>query len=147
MTTYYREIYLYVPRHSRATFVEQIDFVSGLGHNPARRLGARPCFLINNLGQFDFAHGKMRLISHHSGVTVDRIRAKTGFPLEIAPDLHETETPTNEQVRLLRKEIDPLGIRRLETLSGAARKHTLRKILKSEKLLASQGFAQSRIPN
>jgi len=32
VTTYYREIYLYVPRHSRAVFVERVDFVSGLGH-------------------------------------------------------------------------------------------------------------------
>ena len=146
VTTYYREIYLYVPRHSRATFVEQIDFVSGLGHSSARRLGAGPCYLVSNLGQFDFGHGQMRLVAHHPGVTVDKIRAKTGFPLEIAPDLYETKAPTIEQVRLLRKEIDPLGIRRLETLSGAARKRALREILASEKLLTSQGFAQPIIP-
>jgi acyl CoA:acetate/3-ketoacid CoA transferase beta subunit len=142
VTTYYREIYLYVPRHSRATFVEQIDFVSGLGHSAARHRGAGPCYLVSNLGQFDFYQGRMRLIAHHPGVTVGKIRAKTGFALEIAPDLRETEPPTFEQMRLLRQEIDPLGIRRLETLSGAARKRTLREILANEKLLTSQGCAQ-----
>ena len=132
VTVYYREIYLYVPRHSRAAFVERIDFVSGLGHGPARRLGAGPCYLVSNLGQFDFAHGRMRLIARHPGVTVDKIRTKTGFPLEIAPDLRETKAPTAEEVRLLREVIDPLGVRRLETLSGAARKRALREILASE---------------
>jgi acyl CoA:acetate/3-ketoacid CoA transferase beta subunit len=132
VTVYYREIYLYVPRHSRAAFVERIDFVSGLGHGPARRLGAGPRYLVSNLGQFDFAHGRMRLISHHPGVTVDKIRTKTGFPLDIAPDLRETKAPTAEEVRLLREVIDPLGVRRLETLSGAARKRALREIVASE---------------
>jgi acyl CoA:acetate/3-ketoacid CoA transferase beta subunit len=135
VTTYYREILLYVPRHSRAVFAKRVDFVSGLGHGPARRHGAGPCYLISNLGQFDFAGGgggRMRLIAHHPGVTVDRIRTKTGFPLEVAPDLRETRPPSTEEVGLLREVIDPLGIRRLETLSGAARKRALREILTSE---------------
>ena len=138
VTTYYREIYLYVPRHSRAVFVKRVDFVSGLGHSPARRLGAGPCYLVTNLGQFDFAAGRMRLTTYHPGVAVEKIRAKTGFTLEIAPDLHETEPPTVEEVRLLREVIDPLGIRRLETLSGAARKRALREILAKEGLLTSR---------
>jgi acyl CoA:acetate/3-ketoacid CoA transferase beta subunit len=142
VTTYYREIYLYVPRHSRAVLVEQVDFVSGLGHSPARRLGAGPFYLVSNLGQFDFAAGHMRLTARHPGVTVERIRAKTGFPLEIAPKLRETQPPTAEEVQLLREVIDPLGIRRLETLSGAARKRALREILASERLSMSQSFAQ-----
>jgi glutaconate CoA-transferase subunit B len=132
VTTYYYEIRLYVPRHSRAVFVEQIDFVSGLGHSPARRHGAGPCYLISDLGQFDFADGQMRLIAPHPGVTVEKICAKTGFPLNIAPDLHETEPPAVEEVQLLREVIDPLGIRRLETVSGAMRKRILREILKNE---------------
>jgi len=132
VTTYYRDIYLYVPRHSRAVFVERVDFVSGLGHSPARQLGAGPCYLVSNLGQFDFADGRMRLIACHPGVTVERIRAKTGFPLQVAADLRETVPPTVEEVRLLREVIDPLGVRRLETLSGAARKRALRDILVRE---------------
>ena len=137
VTTYYRETYLYVPRHSRAVFVGKVDFVSGLGHTPARRRGAGPCYLVSNLAQFDFAGGRMRLITHHPGVTVEKIRAKTGFPLEIAPTLRETEPPTAKEVRLLRKVIDPLGIRRLETLAGAARKRALREILASEQLVTN----------
>jgi len=112
--------------------VERVDFVSGLGHSPARQLGAGPCYLVSNLGQFDFADGRMRLVACHPGMTVERIRAKTGFPLQVAADLRETAPPTVEEVRLLREVIDPLGVRRLETLSGAARKRALRDILVRE---------------
>jgi len=132
VTTYYRQTYLYVPRHSRAVFVEQVDFVSGLGHTPTRRHGKGPCYLVSNLGQFDFAGGRMRLVTHHPGTTVDKIRTKTGFPLEISPNLRETEPPTVEEVHLLRNVIDPLNIRRLETQSGAARKRALRWTLAKE---------------
>ncbi len=132
VTTFSDKIYLYVPRHSRAVFVERIDFVSGLGHNAARQNGAGPHYLISNLGQFDFAHGRLRLTALHPGVSLAKVQQKTGFPLEIAPELAETPPPTAEELRLLREEIDPLSIRRLETLGGGARKRLLREILEKE---------------
>ncbi len=132
VTTYSEQIYLYVPRHSRVTFVEKVDFVSGLGHVPGRKRGRGPNYLITDLGQFDWANGQMRLTSTHPGVTVEDVQKKTGFPLEIAPDLCETPPPTDAELRLLRDQIDPLGVRKLETLGGAARKDLLREILERE---------------
>jgi acyl CoA:acetate/3-ketoacid CoA transferase beta subunit len=132
VTTYSEQVHLYVPRHSRVTFVPKLDFVSGLGHVPERVRGNGPNFLISDLGQFDWANGQMRLLTYHPGVTVERIRAKTGFELEIAPDLHETPPPAEEEIRLLREEIDPLGVRKLETLGGGARRQLLREILAQE---------------
>jgi glutaconate CoA-transferase subunit A/glutaconate CoA-transferase subunit B len=128
---------IYVPRHSRAVFVPELDWRSGLGHDPARRRGTGPLYLISDLGQFDWANGRMRLTTFHPGVTIQRIQAKTGFELEIAPDAHETPLPTAEEVRLLREEIDPLGVRRLETLAGSARRDHLRDILIREGVLSS----------
>ncbi len=132
VTTYSEKVYLYVPRHSRVTFVNQVDFVSGLGHGGQRKRGRGPNYLITDLGQFDWAEGRMRLTSYHPGVTVGRIQAKTGFELMIAPDVTETPPPTAEELRLLRDEIDPLGVRKLEMLSGANRKQHLRQILEKE---------------
>ena len=77
----------------------------------------------------------MRLVTLHRGVSLKRVQAKTGFELAIAPDLHETPSPTEEELRLLREEIDPLGVRRLETLAGAARRDHLRTILAQEGVL------------
>lgn len=132
VTVYSDKVYLYVPRHSRVTFVPQVDVVSGLGHVPGRTRGSGPRYLVSDLGQFDWAEGTMRLTHLHPGVTVERVQAKTGFPLAAAPDVAETEPPTDAQLRLLREEIDPLGVRKLETLGGAARKALLREILQQE---------------
>jgi hypothetical protein len=137
VTTFISDIHLYVPRHSRLTFVPQLDFLSGMGHNPARRHGAGPVYLITDLGQFDFANGRLRLTSYHPGVTPERVQARTGFELELSPGLCETPPPTGEELRLLREEIDPLGIRRLESMSGAARRQLLHEILAAEDEAAS----------
>lgn len=139
VTTFISDIYLYVPRHSRVTFVADLDFRSGLGHDPARTHGAGPRYLVSDLGQFDFnglsregAPGRMRLIAYHPGVRIERIQAKTGFNFSIAPEVRETPAPTEAELRLLREEIDPLGIRRLELLSGAERRALLHEIIVRE---------------
>jgi glutaconate CoA-transferase subunit B len=132
VTVYSDQIYMYVPRHSRVTFVSQLDFLSGMGHHPARKRGAGVHYLISDLGQFDWAEGRMRLISYHAGVTIEHIRAKTGFELQVAPDVCETPAPSAEELRLLREIIDPLNVRKLETLGGAARRDLMRTILEQE---------------
>lgn len=143
VTTYLGEIYLYVPRHSRLTFVPRLDFHSGLGHHPERRHGAGPRYLVSDLGQFDFHPDeegvvRMRLLTCHPGVTIEHIRAHTGFDLLLAPEVTETPLPSPAELRLLREEIDPLGIRRLESLSGAARREALRAILDFERATTLQ---------
>ncbi len=100
VTTFINDIYLYVPRHSRLTFVQKLDFLSGLGHHPDRRWGSGPKYLVSDLGQFDFRGSSptgepvMRLTSYHPGMSSEKVQAHTGFPLEIAPDVVETPLPT-----------------------------------------------------
>lgn len=132
VTTFISDIHLYVPRHSRVTFVAKLDFLSGMGYHPERKHGAGPRYLISDMGEFDFANGRLRLVSCHPGVSIQRIQARTGFELEIAPDVHETPHPTEEELHLLREEIDPLGIRRLESMSGAGRRQLLHEIIALE---------------
>ena len=92
---------------------------------------------MSDLGQFDFEGGtpearRMRLTSLHPGVTAEQVQAHTGFELERSPDLTETLLPSPAELRLLREEIDPLGIRRLEALSGAERRDLLHAIVRIE---------------
>lgn len=135
VSTFSNKIYLYVPRHSRVTFVENLDFNSGVGHTTNRKRGSGVHYLISDLGQFDWASGRMRLISYHPNVTIEQIQKKTGFELEIASDVHETVPPTEQEISLLRDKIDPLGVRKLEMLGGSARKDLLREILAKENAL------------
>jgi hypothetical protein len=133
VTTYIDNVCLYVTRHSRVTFVQKLDFISGLGHVSHRRRGRGPVYLVSDLGQFDFADGRMRLTHLHPGVTLERVRAKTGFDLSVASPLRSTEPPRANELRLLREVIDPLGIRKLEFMSGPQRRVALRSILERER--------------
>jgi glutaconate CoA-transferase subunit B len=126
------DIYLYVPRHSKVTFVDKLDYLSGLGHHPKRTKGSGPRYLVTDLGQFDFEGGKMRITHLHPGVALERVVAKTGFELEVSPDLTETEPPSREEIYLLYDVIDPLGIRRLESMSGPKRRDAMRDVLMKE---------------
>lgn len=132
VSTVSEQIHLYVPRHSKVTFVGRVDYVSGLGHVPERKRGRGVNYLISDLGEFDWANGRMRLTRYHAGTSVEQIQKKTGFALEIAPDFHETPPPSAKELRLLREVIDPLNVRKLETLGGSARKDLLRTILGQE---------------
>jgi glutaconate CoA-transferase subunit B len=143
VTTYLNDVLLYVPRHTRVTFVPQLDFCAGLGHNSARKHGKGPRCLITDLGQFDFANGRMRLTTYHPGVSIEKIQNHTGFKLEISSDVTETSAPTEVELGLLRNDIDPYNIRRLETLSGPARRELLHRIIEAEKVNQStdEGFS------
>jgi acyl CoA:acetate/3-ketoacid CoA transferase beta subunit len=139
VTTFIDDIYLYVPRHSRLTFVKQLDVRSGLGYDPGRKHGSGPRYLVSDLGQFDFKHGVLRLVSYHPQSSPEQIQAHTGFELEISPDIQVTASPSDEELRILREEIDPLGIRRLEFLSGAARRDLMHAIIAVESAQGSGG--------
>lgn len=132
VTTFINDIHLYVPRHSRLTFVPKLDFCSGMGHSPFRLHGAGPRYLITDLGQFDFLNGRMRLVTYHPFTTPENIQAHTGFELVISPALMPTPDPTEDELQILRQVIDPLGIRTLESLSGNPRRQILRNIIDQE---------------
>jgi len=128
-------IYLYVPRHSRVTFVKEIDLRSGLGHSDLRLKGAGAKYLVSDLGQFDFEAGRMRLTHLHPGVALERIFAKTGFELQMDDIIKETPAPSEEEIHLLDEVIDPLRIRKLEFLSGPKRRQAIKEIIKKERVL------------
>jgi glutaconate CoA-transferase subunit A len=132
VTTFLDDTYLYVPRHSRVTFVPSVDVCSGIGYHPARIQGSGPVFLVSDLGQFDFKNGRMRLVSYHPHTSIEKIITKTGFELEISPNVCETPLPSKEELDILRNEVDPLGIRKLELLSGNSRRQALQQILTEE---------------
>ncbi|NIS46911.1 MAG: hypothetical protein GWN76_13825 [candidate division Zixibacteria bacterium] len=75
----------------------------------------------------------MTLVSIHPGVDIGKIKQKTGFDLTISPDCDITPMPTNDEIDLLRNDIDPLNIRKLEFLSGSSRRQLLHEIIRSEK--------------
>jgi len=111
---------LVIMKQSKRSFVEKIDFLTtpGFLSGPGAReraglpRGGGPHRVITQLAVYDFdpATCRMRLYSLHPGVTVDDVRANSGFEIEIPKSYGESPTPTAEELRLLREEIDPLGM-------------------------------------
>jgi len=109
----------WVPNHSTRIFVDEVDFVSGLGPARAARLGGTLPehndirHVVTNLCVIDFQSPECaaRLRSIHPGVTVEEVIRKTGFPLVIPDDVGETRAPTDDELHLIRDVIDPTGTR------------------------------------
>jgi len=55
----------------------------------------------------DPATGRLQVGSIHPGVTPDELSAATGFPLDIPSNVPTTPAPTDEELRLIREELDP----------------------------------------
>ena len=135
--------HLYLTRHTRHSLVETVNFVSASRHHVAdgtRRLaGMAPgqVTVLTNLGRFELdpGAGELVLTAVHPGVTVDDVRAQTGFEPKISADLTVTVPPTREELRVLRHDVDPLGIRRLEFVPSAERGALIDELLGAEERL------------
>lgn len=114
--------------HNPRKFVPRVDFISGPGHldggpDARARAGLRrggPRWVLTELGVFDVdeATGRMRVKSIHPGYTLAEIQERTGFALIVPPEILETTPPTDEEIRLLRTEIDPHGVLTGRTLEA-----------------------------
>ncbi|MEU6393493.1 CoA-transferase [Streptomyces sp. NPDC046939] len=112
----------WVPRHSRRVFVEKVDMVCGVGHDSAAAAGPSAtrfhCLrrVVTDLAVLDFdtPDRTLRLASLHPGVTVADVREATGFALTLPDEIPYTREPTSEELRLIREELDPDGLRHRE---------------------------------
>jgi glutaconate CoA-transferase subunit B len=101
-------------------FVKKLDFLTTPGYltGPGTReraglpSGTGPYRVITQLGTmgFDEESKRMKLLSAHSGVSVDQVVANTGFELLVPDKINITPLPTNEELTILRGAIDPIGI-------------------------------------
>ena len=110
---------LVIMRQAQRSFVERLDFRTTPGHSgdPAHDAargwhGSGPTSVVTDLGTyaFDAATGEMTLVTLHPGVTLDDVRANMGWEPRVADELGETPPPTPEELRLIREELDPLGV-------------------------------------
>jgi glutaconate CoA-transferase subunit B len=115
-----REVII-VMRHTLRAFVERVDFVTSLGHGegPGHRRalglrGAGPTRVITDLGVLepDPDTAELVLTALHQGVTVEQVRAETGWPVEVSADLMITVSPSDQELATLR------GMRTVGSLSA-----------------------------
>lgn len=113
-------IYLWSTTHDPRTFVDRLDFRSGLGwgdggeHRARLGLPGGPRLCVTNLCVMDFEPTSkgMRLRSLHPGVLVEDVQSATGFDVLLPDgDVPTTAAPTAEELRILREEVDPTSMR------------------------------------
>jgi glutaconate CoA-transferase, subunit B len=105
-----RRIFI-VMAQTRRAFVERLDFVSTLGHGPTGRERKRlsiategPALLITDLCVMRPEPGSNEFIvtAMHPGVTRERVRENTGWPVRFAGRVEESEAPRDGELEVLR---------------------------------------------
>ncbi len=109
-------IMVITPQDARR-FVEKVSFITSPGYldGPGAREKAGlpantgPYKVITNMAVmgYDEETKRMRVESIHHGYTFEQVQENTGFELLKAPDLSETKPPTEEELHILRTEVDP----------------------------------------
>ena len=136
----HKNFILYLTRHSPERLIEAVEFCTAsrglLTDKERKQAGLQPgkVRLISDLGMFelDLEVNRFRLVSIHPGIALDYVRAQTGGDFLIAEPLPQTEPPSKEDLRLIRDEVDPFGIRQLEFVPGRDRLTLIQRILDAE---------------
>jgi glutaconate CoA-transferase subunit B len=108
---------LIITPHDKRRFVEKLDFLTtpgyldGPGAREAAGLppGCGPFKVISTLALMGFhsESKRMRVESLHPGVSKQDVIDNTSFEMLFADDLPVTAEPTDEELRILRDEVDP----------------------------------------
>ena len=108
---------LIIALHDKRSLAERVDFITTPGYldgpGSRERWGlppdTGPQVIITNkaLMRFDDKTKEAYLASYHPGCSVDEIVKLTPWDLKVAPDVHETEPPTSEELRVMREVLDP----------------------------------------
>lgn len=111
---------VFVGLQSKEKFVSRCDFVTSPGHlggGNARReaglLGQGPVAVVSSLGVYDFdpETKAMRVASLHPGATMELVALCSSFDIPAPPgEIPVTQTPPDEVVEILRREVDPRGV-------------------------------------
>jgi glutaconate CoA-transferase subunit B len=110
--------FVVIMAHEKRRLVERVDYMTspgfGDGQGWRERIGLRhggPSAIITTRCVLDFesaATGEAVLRSYHPGQSIASVRAETGWDLRVAEDVHETRSPTAEELTIIRR-YDPQG--------------------------------------
>jgi len=109
-----------IANQSKRTFVNKVDFLTTPGYldGPGAREraglpeGSGPYRVITQLAVygFDEASKRLKLLSLHPGVNLSQVQDSSGFEIMVPDNIETSYIPTEEDLRILRQEIDPSGM-------------------------------------
>lgn len=98
-------VILFRTEHSRRTFVEKVDFVTGAGVTPGSvyREGG-PTLVVTPKAVLAWEKDVQEwiLTGVHPGSSVEDVKANTGFNLPVSPTVRMIPPPTEQELRVLR---------------------------------------------
>ena len=109
-----------ITNQSKRTFVDKLDFMTSPGYLDG--LGSReraglpretgPYRVVTQLGVYGFNKStkKMGLISLHPGVCIEEVQENSSFDITIPEHVNVSSEPTEYELQILRKDVDPAGI-------------------------------------
>ena len=104
--------------HQKRRFPEKVDFLTSAGYlsgagarEKAGLRGKGPVGVVTDIGFMEpDESGELILTALHPGKSVQEARDNTGWDLKTAPELRTTAAVTDQELRILREELDPAGI-------------------------------------
>jgi len=109
---------LIIALHDRRRLAEKVEFITTPGYidGPGARekwglpADCGPEVIVTNKGvmRFDRETKEAYLASYHPDSSVKEIIELTPWDLKVADDVHETEPPTSEELRVIREVLDPM---------------------------------------
>ncbi len=109
--------YIMTP-HQKRRFPEKVDFLTSAGFLRGRAertatgvRGGGMLAVVTDIGILEpDATGELVLTALHAGKTAEDARSNTGWDLKVAGGLRVTDPITENELRILREELDPGGI-------------------------------------
>lgn len=109
--------YIMTP-HQKRRFPEKVDFLTSAGalegkdgRTAAGLRGRGPIGVVTDLGYLEPDDtGELILTALHPGVTARQVLENTGWSLKVAETLRTTDPVTENELQILRNELDPTGI-------------------------------------
>src|SRR5438477_6797166 len=105
-----KEVWIII-KQTRRSFVPKLDFLTSVGHldggdsrSKSGARGAGPTAVITDLGVLtpDPITRELTLTAIHPGITVEHVKASTGWDLKVAATLATSAPPTSNELGVLR---------------------------------------------
>lgn len=123
-----KRYFIYVQEHSRRSIVDRVDHVTSLGYGSGpgdrQRLGIRgggPALVVTPRAVFDFCPDtcRLRMRSVHAPASVEEVLAITGARVVVPDQVPHTAPPSENELRVLREQVDRAGVLRRVSTAGA----------------------------
>jgi len=109
--------YIMTP-HQKRRFPEKVDFLTSAGFLSGRKereatgvCGGGMLAVVTDIGILEpDEKGEMVLTALHPGKTIEQAKENTGWDLKVAKQLRATDLVTENELQILRNDLDPNGI-------------------------------------